>query len=153
MSDCFCRIQVRSQLRRQAAAHADHIKDVVEVEKSELQRKHDHELEESISRERSTHQKELSSLAGRVDGINIVIGQRAELEAKIRKAQELWLASKALNLALSSETSNGILPPIKQEVDVLKNIADKVRSIPGGNSEKSKEMSEFVNSIADSIPK
>ena len=110
-------------------------------------------MEESISRERSTHQKELSSLAGRVDGINIVIGQRAELEAKIRKAQELWLASKALNLALSSETSNGILPPIKQEVDVLKNIADKVRSIPGGNSEKSKEMSEFVNSIVDSIPK
>merc|ERR1712018_664872 len=83
--------EVRSQLRRQAAAHADHIKDVAEVEKSELKRKHDHELEENISMERSAHQKELSSLAGRVDGIKVVVGQRAELEAKISKAQELWL--------------------------------------------------------------
>merc|ERR1719322_611837 len=145
--------EVRSQLRRQAAAHADHIKDVVEVEKSELKRKHDHELEENISMERSAHQKELSSLAGRVDGIKAVVGQRADLEAKVRQAQELWLASKAINLALSSDTTNGVLPPIQHEVDVLKNITDKVKSIPGGKEEKSREMSEFVDSIIESIPK
>jgi len=145
--------EVRSQLRRQAAAHADHIKDVVEVEKSELKRRHDHELEENISMERSAHQKELSSLAGRVDGIKAVVGQRADLEAKVRQAQELWLASKAINLALSSDTTNGVLPPIQHEVDVLKNIADKVKSIPGGKEEKSREMSEFVDSIIESIPK
>merc|ERR1719394_1457148 len=119
--------EVRSQLRRQAAAHADHVKDVIEVEKSELQRKHDHELEERISGERSAHHKELSSLAGRVDGIKVVVGQRADLEAKVRQAQELWLASKALNLALSTDSSpNGILPPIQREVDVLRNVANKV---------------------------
>jgi len=145
--------EVRSQLRRQAAAHADHVKDVIEVEKSELQRKHDHELEENISRERSAHHKELSSLAGRVDGINVVIGQRAELESKIRKAQELWLASKALNLALSTDTSpDGILPPIQREVDVLRNVASKVKSVPG-EQKNSIEMVDFVKSVLDSIPK
>merc|ERR1712018_796416 len=141
------------QLRRQIAAHADHVKDVVDLEKSELKRKHDHELEENISMERSAHQKELSSLAGRVDGIKVVVGQRADLETKVRQAQELWLASKAINLALSSDTTNGVLPPIQHEVDVLKNIADKVKSIPGGKEEKSREMSEFVDSIIESIPK
>ena len=146
-------LKVRSQLRRQAAAHADHVKDVIEVEKSELQRKHDHELEESISRERSAHHKELSSLAGRVDGINVVIGQRAELESKIRKAQELWLASKALNLALSTDTSpDGILPPIQREVDVLRNVANKVKSV-SGEPKNSIEMVDFVKSVLDSIPK
>ena len=103
--------------------------------------------------ERSAHQKELSSLAGRVDGIKAVVGQRADLEAKVRQAQELWLASKAINLALSSDTTNGVLPPIQHEVDVLKNISDKVKSIPGGKEEKSREMSEFVDSIIESIPK
>ena len=103
--------------------------------------------------ERSAHQKELSSLAGRVDGIKVVVGQRADLETKVRQAQELWLASKAINLALSSDTTNGVLPPIQHEVDVLKNIADKVKSIPGGKEEKSREMTEFVDSIIESIPK
>ena len=103
--------------------------------------------------ERSAHQKELSSLAGRVDGIKVVVGQRADLETKVRQAQELWLASKAINLALSSDTTNGVLPPIQHEVDVLKSIADKVKSIPGGNEEKSREMTEFVDSIIESIPK
>ena len=146
--------QVRSQLRRQAAAHADHVKDVVDVETSELKRKHDHVLEETISRERSAHQKEISSLAGRVDGINVVVEQRAEVDAKISKAQELWLASKALCLALSNDSSSdGILPPIRYEVDALKNIAHKVKSIPGGKEENSLEMGDFVNSVLDSIPK
>merc|ERR1712226_21315 len=146
--------EVRSQLRRQAAAHADHVKDVIDVEKSELQRKYDHELEETISRERSAHQKEISSLAGRVDGINVVVGQRAEVEAKISKAQELWLASKALYLALSNDSSaDGILPPIRYEVDALKDIANKVKSTPGGKEQNSLEMGDFVNSVIDSIPK
>ena len=110
-------------------------------------------MEESISRERSAHHKELSSLAGRVDGINVVIGQRAELESKIRKAQELWLASKALNLALSTDTSpDGILPPIQREVDVLRNVASKVKSVPG-EQKNSIEMVDFVKSVLDSIPK
>merc|ERR1719322_657451 len=87
--------ETRCQLRRQAMVHADHVKDSMEIQAAELNRKHDHELEESISRERSAHHKELSSLAGRVDGINVVIGQRAELESKIRKAQE-WMVSMLL---------------------------------------------------------
>lgn len=130
------------------------MKDVIDVEKSELQRKYDHELEETISRERSAHQKEISSLAGRVDGINVVVGQRAEVEAKISKAQELWLASKALYLALSNDSSaDGILPPIRYEVDALKDIANKVKSTPGGKEQNSLEMGDFVNSVIDSIPK
>ena len=147
-------IQVRSQLRRQAAAHADHVKDAIEVESSELKRKHSHEMEETISSERSVHQKELSSLTGRVDGIKMVVRQRANIELKIRKAQDLWLACKALSLALSAETTtNGILPSIKPELDEIEKVARKALAVPGTAEENSLEKEDFVKTILNSIPK
>ena len=146
--------QVRSQLRRQAAAHSDHVKDVVEVETSELKRKHTHEMEINISTERSAHQNEFSSLAGRVDGIRLIIRQKAELESKIRTAQELWLACKALNLALSIETpQTGIRPPLRSEVNAIQNVANEVKLAPESNEISTLERNDFVDTILKSIPK
>merc|ERR1712018_1084008 len=45
--------EARIQLRRQIAAHADHVKDVVDLQASELKRKHNHDFELEMSRERS----------------------------------------------------------------------------------------------------
>ena len=111
-------------------------------------------MEENISSERSAHQKELSSLTGRVDGMKIVVRQRASIELKIREAEELWLACKALNLALSAETTkNGILPPIQTEFEVLENVANKAVPIPGTSEQNSLEKDDFVKTVLNSIPK
>jgi len=144
---------VRSQLRRQAAAHADHVKDVLDVQSSELQRKHGLILEEQLSKERSAHLKELTALTGRVEGIKNVVRQRSQLESKIREAQELWLACKALTLALSIENpADGILPPLKKEVGVLKKVAEKTRSISGSSSGGTSPHGEFINAVLSSLP-
>ena len=126
---------------------------MVDVQASELKRKHNLELEEEISSERSAHQKELSSITGRVEGIKVVVRRRAELELKIREAQELWLACKALSLALSTETpQNGILPPLKTEVEAIKKVANKTKTMPAGSEENAPELNEFVRTVLNSIP-
>ena len=125
---------------------------MLDVQGSELERKHNLVLDEELSMERSAHQKELAAVSGRVEGIRTVVRQRAQLELKIREAQELWLACKALSLALSRESPpNGILPPLKTEVEAIKRVADKTRSISDGVSQSSAV--EFVDSVLDSLPR
>ena len=117
-------------------------------------RKHNHEMEESISRERSTHQKELSSLTGRVDGIKIVVRQRGDLEIKIREAQELWLACKALSQALSTETPlSGILPSIQTEFNAIERIANRATFVNVRHEENSSEIKDFIKTVLNSVPR
>ena len=49
--------EMRSQLRRQAAAHADHIQDVVDVQQTELGRLHARVLDEAVTSEKSVHKQ------------------------------------------------------------------------------------------------
>ena len=110
-------------------------------------------MEEKISTERSVYQKELSSLTGRVDGLKIVVRQRASIELRIRQAQELWLACKALSLALSADTTkNGILPPIQTEFDAIKKVASINASVQGTCEENFSDNEDFVKTLLSSIP-
>ena len=111
-------------------------------------------MEESISRERSTHQKELSSLTGRVDGIKVVVRQRGDLEIKIREAQELWLACKALSQALSTETPlSEILPSIQTEFNAIERIANRATSVNVRYEENSSEIKDFIKTVLNSVPR
>ena len=110
-------------------------------------------MEEKISTEHSVHLKELSSLTGRVDGIKMVVRQRASIELRIRQAQELWLACKALSLALSSETTKtGILPPIQTELNAIEKVAARDVPIQSTCEENLLEKNDFVKTVLRSIP-
>ena len=115
-------------------------------------------MEDKISSERSAHQKELSSLTGRIDGIKMVVRQRADLELRIHEAQELWLACKALSLALCGSTlPDGILPSIQTEFNAVEKAANNVRSVAaevsGVVSGVPLETNDFVPTVLNSIPK
>jgi len=49
--------EMRSQLRRQAGAHADHIQDVLEVQHKELDRLHSRVVDEAVTAEKSAHKQ------------------------------------------------------------------------------------------------
>ena len=49
--------EMRSQLRRQAAAHSDHIQDVLEVQQTELGRHHARVVDETVTAEKSAHKQ------------------------------------------------------------------------------------------------
>merc|ERR1719323_1573240 len=52
--------EMRAQLRRQAAAHSDHLADVLSVQAAELNRKNDHILDEKLSAAKSEYLTSLS---------------------------------------------------------------------------------------------
>jgi len=91
------------QLRRQAAAHSDHISDVLEVQKSELSRVHERyftitycllfnvclmrgnnvyrwrSLDEAVLSERTAYQKDMAKVLGRVGAIEQAVEERAQI--------------------------------------------------------------------------
>ncbi len=93
------RVSTFFQLRRQAAAHSDHIADVLEVQQTELSRIHARwnrlkkksrkvsdskalicrSLNEAVFAERSSFQKEMSKVLGRVGAIEQAVEERAEI--------------------------------------------------------------------------
>jgi len=62
--------ELRSQLSRQAAAHSDHVKDVLRVQQHELQTAFDVRLAGLVDRERTALQQNVARWTGRMQGID-----------------------------------------------------------------------------------
>jgi len=108
---------VRTQLRRQAAAHNDHIQDLLIVQEAEMKRKHEHSLAEKLSTTQSGHLENLSSWSGMVSGLSTSLEARAENDQKAVLSQKLWLACSGLGAALDT------LKPLVGEVTRVKTVA------------------------------
>jgi len=133
---------LRAQLKRQAAAHTDHLTDVLAVQEAELRRHHEHELGDKIESLNAMHQSALSSLGGAVSGLSSALQERASSDAAALASQSLWLASNSLNSAILLGVDNatswdGKLKPLKGEVEMVKSAA--------GNND------EFVKTVLGSL--
>merc|ERR1712013_108250 len=69
--------EMRAHLRRQAAAHSDHLADVLSVQAAELNRKNDHILDEKLSAAKSEYLTSLSALSGTVNGLTEALTARS----------------------------------------------------------------------------
>ena len=97
---------MRAQLRRQAAAHSDHLADVLSVQvqifrfnavikysrlitlqSAELTRKNDHILDEKLSAAKSEYLTSLSGLSGTVTGLTEALTSRASADKASLRAQ------------------------------------------------------------------
>jgi len=141
--------EMRCQLRRQAAAHSDHIKDSLEVQEMEIGRKLQRKMDEALSEERSKYKGELSKLAGSVAGLKVAVRERAGAQVAVRNAQELWLACTALQRALEAARPESGLLPLEQEVAAIKHAA-ALTLTPGNGSENDDAV--FVDSVVASLP-
>jgi len=108
---------IRAQLRRQAAAHSDHLHDMLGVQEAELNRKHGHTLSEQLYNTNTKHLEDLSSLSGTVTGLTTSLQGRAQQDKDAVLAQQLWVACSGL------EASLGTLKPIMGEVARVKTVA------------------------------
>ena len=72
--------ELRIQLRRQAAAHSDHITDVLTIQEVELTRKHEHNLDELLSKAESSYLSKLAGLNGTVEGLMSALEARSVLK-------------------------------------------------------------------------
>jgi len=62
--------ELRSRLSRQAAAHSDHVKDVLRVQQHELQTAFDVRLASLVDRERVALQQKVAGWTGRMHGVD-----------------------------------------------------------------------------------
>merc|ERR1711892_1254774 len=108
---------IRSQLRRQAAAHSDHLQDMLSVQEAELVRKHEHSLSEELAITRSSQLEKLSSLSGMVLGLSTSLQARQEQDRRAVTSQQLWLACSGLEAAMDT------MKPLMGEVVIIKTAA------------------------------
>jgi len=108
---------MRSQLRRQAAAHSDHLQDMLSVQEAELKRKLEHQLSEELANSKSSHLEGLSSLSGMVSGLSTSLQARVEQDQRAVTAQQLWIACSGLDAAMDT------MKPLMGEVVMVKTAA------------------------------
>ncbi|BFZ02528.1 hypothetical protein BsWGS_05567 [Bradybaena similaris] len=120
--------EVRKQLARQAAAHSDHLKEVLVAQKQELTAEYSKVLQCKLLEERERFQTEVAGWISRLKGIDAVIEARAASEKLTRGAQNLWLSCVALNslITFGSESGDEKQPkPLRSNVEAILEAANQ----------------------------
>ena len=65
--------ELRQQLSRQAAAHSDHLRDVLQVQATELDRQCEREVHTQLLQERQSFQTEVAGWIARLKGIETAV--------------------------------------------------------------------------------
>jgi len=135
--------ELRDQLRRQAAAHSDHLADVLAVQEMEMTRKHDHVMEEKVSSLSVQAETSLASATGAVEGLRSAIEARAEDDKAALEAEKLWLACTTLSQAVKEGTADAAT--WEERAKPLAKIVKDVKSASGADD-------KFVSTVLNSIP-
>ena len=120
--------ELRVQMKRQAAAHADHITDVLGVQEAEISRKYNKEIQETVGSLSGKYNASLASLAGIVGGLRGGLEARAGADEASFSAQSLWVATNSLSAAVNfgnvqADTWETKLSPLSGAVNVVKKVA------------------------------
>jgi len=121
--------ELRAQLKRQAAAHTDHLSDVLSVQEAELIRHHEHQMAEQVNTLDSMQMATMSNLSGKVHGLAASVEARAASDSASLASQALWLACNSLNTTINrgevtAQTWEQKLKPLVKEVEQVKTVAD-----------------------------
>uniref|UniRef100_A0A8C5M8A0 MICOS complex subunit MIC60 n=1 Tax=Leptobrachium leishanense TaxID=445787 RepID=A0A8C5M8A0_9ANUR len=123
--------EMRTQLRRQAAAHSDHLRDVVTVQEQELKAEFNHSLSEKLSEQelqfRRLSQEQLDAFTldintayARLKGIEQAVEGHAVAEEEARRAHHLWLSIEALKFTLKTPSGDRPTDPLESAVQGIK---------------------------------
>jgi mitofilin len=95
--------ELEIHMKRQTAAHLEHLKEVIELKENEMKRKFTRELDEKVSNEQNAYKLQLASMLGKLKGMNDAlkeidkdIKERAGAEKSAQQAQALWSACISL---------------------------------------------------------
>lgn len=116
--------EMRTQLRRQAAAHTDHVQDVLKVQEQELKADAEQVLgskmleQETCYRQLSQEQLDnftldMNTAYARLKGMEEAIDSHVVAEEEARKAHQLWLSVEALNYSLKTAEADSPTVPLE----------------------------------------
>ncbi|NXO38149.1 MIC60 protein, partial [Locustella ochotensis] len=123
--------EMRTQLRRQAAAHTDHLRDVLKIQEQDLKVEFEQNLSEKLSEQemqfRRLTQEQLDNFTldintayARLKGIEQAVESHATAEEEARKAHQLWLSVEALKYCLRSGAGDSPTEPLGSAVKAIK---------------------------------
>ncbi|XP_063313711.1 MICOS complex subunit MIC60 isoform X2 [Pelobates fuscus] len=123
--------EMRTQLRRQAAAHTDHLRDVLTVQEQELKAEFNHSLSEKLSEQdmqfRRLSQEQVDAFTldintayARLKGIEQAVEGHAAAEEEARRAHHLWLSIEALKFSLKTASGDSPTEPLESAVQGIK---------------------------------
>ncbi|XP_054149197.1 MICOS complex subunit MIC60 [Melozone crissalis] len=123
--------EMRTQLRRQAAAHTDHLRDVLKIQEQDLKVEFEQNLSEKLSEQemqfRRLTQEQLDNFTldintayARLKGIEQAVESHAVAEEQARKAHQLWLSVEALKYCMRSGTGDSPTEPLGSAVRAIK---------------------------------
>ncbi|XP_075565642.1 MICOS complex subunit MIC60 isoform X4 [Pelecanus crispus] len=123
--------EMRTQLRRQAAAHTDHLRDVLKIQEQELKLEFEQNLSEKLSEQemqfRRLTQEQLDNFTldintayARLKGIEQAVESHAVAEEEARKAHQLWLSVEALKYCMKTGSGDSPTEPLESAVKAIK---------------------------------
>ncbi|XP_054879604.1 MICOS complex subunit MIC60 isoform X1 [Poeciliopsis prolifica] len=123
--------EMRTQLRRQAAAHTDHVRDVLKVQEQELRAEAEQVLSSKLleqeTRYRQLTQEQLDDFTldmnaayARLKGVEEAIDSHVEAEEAARKAHQLWLSVEALTYALKTASAESPSMPLEDAAEAMR---------------------------------
>lgn len=135
--------ELRAQLKRQAAAHSDHLADVLTVQEKDLERRWSGRLEDEIQHVKDTYLTSLSKMQGQLGGLKNAMTARADVDKAAYAARELWLACESLRSALRLGADQA-----KSWEEQLKPLQDHVTAIKKAGGESN----PFIHAVLEAIP-
>ncbi|NXW90817.1 MIC60 protein, partial [Alopecoenas beccarii] len=122
--------EMRTQLRRQAAAHSDHLRDVLKIQEQELKVEFEQNLSEKLSEQemqfRRLTQEQLDNFTldintayARLKGIEQAVESHAVAEEEARKAHQLWLSVEALKYCMKTASGDSPTEPLESAVKAI----------------------------------
>ncbi|XP_008834963.1 MICOS complex subunit MIC60 isoform X1 [Nannospalax galili] len=123
--------EMRTQLRRQAAAHTDHLRDVLKVQEQELKYEFEQGLSEKLSEQelefRRLSQEQIDNFTldintayARLRGIEQAVQSHAVAEEEARKAHQLWLSVEALKYSMKTSSAEAPTIPLRSAVEAIR---------------------------------
>ncbi|KAI4800006.1 hypothetical protein KUCAC02_016544 [Chaenocephalus aceratus] len=116
--------EMRTQLRRQAAAHTDHVQDVLKVQETELRADAEQVLIRKLLEQETSYRQlsqeqlddftlDMNTAYARLKGVEEAIDSHVLAEEEARKAHHLWLSVEALNFTLKTAEADVPTQPLE----------------------------------------
>ncbi|XP_074503922.1 MICOS complex subunit MIC60 isoform X1 [Sebastes fasciatus] len=123
--------EMRTQLRRQAAAHTDHVQDVLKVQEQELRSDAEQVLSSKLLEQDTVHRQlsqeqldnftlDMNTAYARLKGMEEAIDSHVVAEDEARKAHQLWLSVEALNYTLKTSDADAPTMPLEGAAQVVR---------------------------------
>ncbi|XP_006900447.1 PREDICTED: mitochondrial inner membrane protein [Elephantulus edwardii] len=124
-------IEMRTQLRRQAAAHTDHLRDVLRVQEQELKYEFERDMSEKLNEQELEFRRlsqeqvdnftlDINTAYARLRGIEQAVQSHAVAEEEARKAHQLWLSVEALKYSMKTASAELPTVPLGSAVEAIR---------------------------------